>query len=126
MHCTLSAIAIWDILYEHCSYFTPVSLAHTFSSCGFSVCELTEQFDGQFLSLEALPTEGVVDETDEQLGKSSSSSDITSFAANFQNKVKSWRSELEQIKGKGSVPSSEGSRFEGSYLLECAQYPRSD
>jgi len=66
-------LAIWDILYEHCSYFTPVSLAHTFSSCGFSVCELTEQFDGQFLSLEALPTEGVVDETDEQLGKSSSS-----------------------------------------------------
>lgn len=99
---TFRNLAIWDILYEHCSYFTPVSLAHTFSSCGFSVCELTEQFDGQFLSLEALPTEGVVDETDEQLGKVKQlASDITSFAANFQNKVKSWRSELEQIKGKG-------------------------
>jgi len=103
---TFRNLAIWDILYEHCSYFTPVSLAHTFSSCGFE-CELTEQFDGQFLSLEALPTEGVVDETDEQLGKVKQlASDITSFAANFQNKVKSWRSELEQIKGKGSVPSS--------------------
>jgi len=53
-----------------------------------------------------LPTEGVVDETDEQLGKVKQlASDITSFAANFQNKVKSWRSRTgaDQRQGQRAV-----------------------
>ena len=99
---TFRNLAIWDICYEHCSYFTPVSLAHTFSSCGFRVCEVTEEFDSQFLSLEALPSKGVADATDKQLGEVKRlASEITDFATNFKNKVESWRSELEQIKGKG-------------------------
>jgi FlaA1/EpsC-like NDP-sugar epimerase len=44
----------------------------------------------------------VADTTDEQLGEVKQlASDITDFAANFKNKVETWRSELEQIKGKG-------------------------
>lgn len=99
---TFRNLAIWDIFYEHCSYFTPASLGRTFSFFGFRVCELTEEFDGQFLSLEALPAEDVAFSTNEQLGEVKQlASDVTSFAANFKNKLESWRSELEQIKDKG-------------------------
>ena len=32
--CTLRDLAIWDIIYEHCSYFSPSSLARLFVACG--------------------------------------------------------------------------------------------
>lgn len=37
---TLEATAFWDISYEHCSYFTPGSLARLFRRQGFDVLEL--------------------------------------------------------------------------------------
>jgi hypothetical protein len=41
----------WDITYEHPSYFTASALEATFTAAGFSVAEIDEAFDGQFLSL---------------------------------------------------------------------------
>lgn len=99
---TFRHLAIWDIIYEHCSYFTPISLAHTFSSCGFRICELTEEFDGQFLSLEALLAEGVTSITDKQQNQVQQlTNDINSFATNFKHKVETWKSQLKQLKSKG-------------------------
>lgn len=43
---------IWDIIYEHNSYFTPPSLQKIFSLSGFNVIQLTEEFKGQFLCAE--------------------------------------------------------------------------
>ncbi|MCU0533017.1 MAG: class I SAM-dependent methyltransferase [Hydrococcus sp. Prado102] len=58
---TFHRLAIWDILYEHCTYFVPSSLKQVFSDCGFKITNLTEAFAGQFLCLEALPvTEKVI------------------------------------------------------------------
>jgi SAM-dependent methyltransferase len=52
---TFHRLAIWDILYEHCTYFVPSSLKRVFSDYGFKVTNLSEAFAGQFLCLEALP-----------------------------------------------------------------------
>lgn len=51
----LDECAFWDIYYEHCSYFTPGSLARLFQRSGFVVTRQWKAFDDQYLMLEARP-----------------------------------------------------------------------
>jgi SAM-dependent methyltransferase len=52
----LGELAVWDVIYEHPSYFTPASLAHAFAAAGFGVRSVTEGFGRQFLCVEAAAT----------------------------------------------------------------------
>lgn len=45
--------AFWDIYYEHCSYFTSESLTKLFMRAGFEPIKVSEQYDGQFLTIDA-------------------------------------------------------------------------
>lgn len=47
--------AFWDIYYEHCSYFSPGSLARLFRNCDFDVIDLWTDYDDQYLMIEARP-----------------------------------------------------------------------
>jgi SAM-dependent methyltransferase len=49
--------AFWDLYYEHCSYFTPGSLARLFRGVGFDLIDLRREYDDQYLILEARPAE---------------------------------------------------------------------
>ena len=49
--------AFWDIYYEHCSYFTPGSLARLFRANCFEVTELELDFDDQYILMGARPAE---------------------------------------------------------------------
>jgi hypothetical protein len=51
----LENCAFEDIYYEHCSYFSPGSLARLFRKFGFDVIELQTAYDGQYILLEAKP-----------------------------------------------------------------------
>ena len=55
---TLRRGGIWDVIYEHCSYYSPSSLAHLFRRHGFRVLAVNEVFGGQFLTIEATPAGG--------------------------------------------------------------------
>jgi SAM-dependent methyltransferase len=46
---------IWDVFYEHCSYFSAGSLAFAFERAGFIVASVRRVFAGQYLWLEAVP-----------------------------------------------------------------------
>jgi hypothetical protein len=52
---TLRDLSIWDIIYEHYSYFTCSSMTRLFRTCGFEVFDIYDSFEGQFLCLEASP-----------------------------------------------------------------------
>jgi hypothetical protein len=54
----LQEVAFWDLYYEHCSYFTPGSLARLFRREGFDVVDLDMDFDGQYILIEARPGTG--------------------------------------------------------------------
>lgn len=45
--------AYWDVYYEHCSYFTPGSLARLFRQAGFVVERVGLAYDHQYILLEA-------------------------------------------------------------------------
>jgi SAM-dependent methyltransferase len=49
--------AFWDIYYEHCSYFSPGSLARVFRANNFELLELERDYGDQYLLLAAKPTD---------------------------------------------------------------------
>ena len=51
----LKDIAFEDIYYEHCSYFSPGSLARLFRKCNFEILDLQLVYDEQYIVLEARP-----------------------------------------------------------------------
>ncbi len=52
----LSNKVIWDFFYEHCSLFSAESLKLAFQGSGFNVTHVKHVFKGQYLWLEARPT----------------------------------------------------------------------
>ncbi len=49
----LREMAFWDVYYEHCSYFTPESLAYLFAEQQFEVLDARTVYDHQYLVIEA-------------------------------------------------------------------------
>ena len=47
--------SIWDVIYEHCGYYTAASLVRLFHAEGFDVLDVHEAYEGQFLGIEARP-----------------------------------------------------------------------
>ncbi len=52
---TLERLAIWDVVYEHCLYFSATALAGLFRRSGFVPLAVRETYGGQFLTIEARP-----------------------------------------------------------------------
>ena len=99
---TLRDLGIWDIIYEHCSYFSDASLTWLFSSRGFNVSDVSESYEGQFLCLEALPQEDPAEpvaarpEYLELLARH-----ISAFSEQYKQKVEGWRHQLGDLKKPG-------------------------
>jgi SAM-dependent methyltransferase len=102
---TLRNLAIWDIIYEHCSYFTPASLREAFSSHGFAVDEVTEEFEGQFLGITAVPAPttparpaapSAAAREQEPLAQ-----ETARFATRFRSKVGRWKRHLQEVRSRG-------------------------
>lgn len=103
-------MAIWDIIYEHCCYFAPVSLAGVFTACGFDVQDLSEAYDGQFLCLEARP--GTIDTAVDAEQMYELSQDVQAFQTNFDRKLHIWQQHLAELSraGKRAVVWGAGSK----------------
>ena len=104
-------LSIWDIIYEHCAYYSKSSLVQLFAKCGFNVLNITEEFEGQFLSIEAVPandltsnsfthSEGGWDTTTEikSIGQ-----DIEDFPKSYQSKIDDHRTKLHAAGGRTVV-----------------------
>ena len=102
---TLRDLGVWDLIYEHCSYFTPDSLAYLFSTSGFEVIRLEEQFGRQFLGIEMKPKIHLV-ERDSRLAQRAERDRspvqlAQSFEENYRAKVQGWKKHFEQFQREG-------------------------
>jgi SAM-dependent methyltransferase len=97
------AAATWSAYYEHCSYFTPNTLARLFTACGFQVLEVAPTYvDGQYLSLVARP--GVTPASYptmpmaewEQLH-----AQLSDYAQRFQRRIADWQARLSGLCAAG-------------------------
>ncbi len=95
---TLREFGIWDIIYEHCSYFSENSLTWLFRQHHFQVLDVAEVFGGQFLTIEAKTEDGLALADDQQPEKLNQLTRwVTAFAGNYRQKVDYWRQTLDQI-----------------------------
>ncbi|AFZ44057.1 methyltransferase type 12 [Halothece sp. PCC 7418] len=119
---TFRRMAIWDIIYEHCCYFSPVSLSYIFASCGFEVKAMSEEFQGQFLTLEAEMGKPKLtfNQTDVDDLKTLSR-DVDVFAQTFNNKLISWQKTLKNIADNGQKAVTWGAGSKGVTFLNLIQ-----
>ncbi|MEM7127342.1 MAG: methyltransferase domain-containing protein [Chloroflexota bacterium] len=91
---TLQDLAIWDIIYEHCSYYSKYSLEALFARCGFQVTNLYDAYEGQFLCIEATPSPETVKPT---LNPADLLADLRSFAQRYEEKTTKERETLARM-----------------------------
>ena len=98
----LQDLGIWDIIYEHCSYFSSNSLAFLFRSCGFDILSLGEGMEGQFLCIEALP-DGATNSGEHELTGNLKDlmNDVRAYAHRYRQKVERWDRYLKDISNIG-------------------------
>lgn len=98
----LDSCALWDLIYEHCSYFTPLSLTCAAGKAGLSEHHIEAIYDRQFLSLDSLTCEPISD-----LPEASKVDQMVEKAIEFGNTARSRielaRDELESYRKQGPV-----------------------
>ncbi len=96
----LHECAFWDIYYEHCSYFSRESLTYLFEHAGFEVLRVAEEYDHQYLTIEArprLPTQPAPPPPPTaELARQ-----VQAFAQNVPQKLAWWREKLQHIRANG-------------------------
>lgn len=115
---TIRDLGIWDIIYEHCSYFSAQSLIRTFQDAGFTVLNVYAVFGDQFLCLEASPSVGVPsDEVRGARDMEELSILVSTFGESFRNKIKTWNEKLSQLFEGGSRLAMWGAGSKGVTFL---------
>jgi SAM-dependent methyltransferase len=115
---TLRDMAVWDIIYEHCAYFSAASLDYLFGLAGFAPQRIREEFGGQYLTIEALPVdESVAAVAEEWDVRSQMAQDANLFAMNYQEKVREWQRAFGDLARSGERAVVWGAGSKGVSLL---------
>jgi SAM-dependent methyltransferase len=93
---TFTEAGLWDLIYQHCIYFTADALTAAVRSAGFDVLQQGSVFDGQFLAVEAIATSRPDEEREvEPVVDADATMDrLAEQAARFARVVDEWRSRL--------------------------------
>jgi ubiquinone/menaquinone biosynthesis C-methylase UbiE len=117
---TLRDMGIWDVLYEHCAYFTRPSLSRLFTETGFCILRLYEAYEGQFLCIEAVPKHfqwisGLPPIVSEVIHL------IPPFADRHRKKVNEWTNALRGYADSGKRVAVWGAGSKGVTFLNVVQ-----
>lgn len=111
---------VWDIIYEHCIYYTANALQRLFRDCGFDVINVTEAFAGQYLCLEAQPSMNC------EASPADSSDDlrpvpdaVRTFAGRYEAALAEWERRLRQLDAEGRRVAVWGAGAKGAMFLNA-------
>ena len=114
----LRDLAFWDIYYEHCSYFSKGSLARLFRKSGFDVLGLATEYDDQYLTIEAKPSNGQPSKLlPEENDMESLRRLVQHFITHYRERMKVWSDLLKQIVDGGKKATIWGAGSKGVAFL---------
>lgn len=97
---TLRDMGIWDLIYEHCGYFSQQSLSKAFQDSGFATTNLNTVYGNQYLTIEAQPIMSTNEQTPPV--KVEVQENVFNFAAMFPSlyseKIGEWKVKLDEFK----------------------------
>ncbi|MDH3217834.1 MAG: class I SAM-dependent methyltransferase [Candidatus Krumholzibacteria bacterium] len=93
----LDHLFVWDIIYEHTSYFTDLSLEVALSHAGFRVANTYATFHDQYLCIEAWADEERSHPDTVPTGIRALQDKISVFEDKYRGYVDGWRDQLERL-----------------------------
>lgn len=91
---TLRDLGIWDLIYEHVSYFTPLSLRTACEAAGFDILDAGTSFGEQYLYVEVKPS--AAPRTGAQVDGGKIATLVDDFDRAYRDKVAHWRNYLAE------------------------------
>ena len=89
---------VWDLIYEHVSYFGERSLRRLFEDCGFGGAAVREEFGGQFLGIEAVKGRRA---EDKRAVLADAAASVKGFAKRYEAAVRYWRERVGEFEREG-------------------------
>jgi len=114
--------AVWDVIYEHPSYFTAPALRRLFGEFGFGVLDVGTSFGGQYLWIEAATPngrrgrDGLADPAPAQLAPL-----VSTFERRYREKVEWWDHRLGRLLSDGSRVALWGAGSKGVTFLNVVR-----
>jgi SAM-dependent methyltransferase len=97
----LRELSVWDIVYEHCSYFGPFSLEGTFRVAGFDVLSVRQLFGGQFIGIEAKPSASGRGQSTKRTDTRGVREAAVAFAKRWPKRIAAWTTTLSEMASSG-------------------------
>jgi hypothetical protein len=115
---TLTNHILWNIVYEHKSWFTLDSYRALFERCGFDVLDVSRCWNNEYLGIEAVPAA----QPSSSLHRDRSSIDAAaaacaSFAAGYAQTVRTWSERLDELRAEKKNVALWGSGARGISFL---------
>jgi hypothetical protein len=109
---TLDDLGIWDLIYEHCSYFSESSLERLFGLSGFKVRHVSQAYGGQFLCIECVLSETGDRQTGTPRTSQSVRLSVDRFPNRYRDKLQHWQAVCRDLdrSGKKAVVWGGGSK----------------
>lgn len=95
---TFRKLSIWDIIYEHPSYFSQDSLTFLLNACGFYIIDVDTSFGDQFLyAVAEIKNNEMENATTRRIKPGEMDDLMVSFQEKFKTKSRDWREVLNNI-----------------------------
>jgi len=112
---TLKDLGIWDLIYEHCSYFSQWSLARVFTEEGFEVIGHEQLYEGQFLGIDLKPVKA--SSAGLPVDVTAMAKDVAQFVKKYRAKVEEWREVFAALRRRGERAAVWGGGSKGVMFL---------
>lgn len=113
---------LWDVIYEHCAYYTPLALRRVLAMSGFLADEVHPVFGEQFLTVEAVPAHvNNIHPCDD--GMHEIETLVRQFQSSCVRNMSFWQERLATMYKNGATAAVWGSGSKGVTFLNALNAP---
>jgi hypothetical protein len=121
----LRAAAVWDLIYEHPSYFSAATLDGLFEEMGFEVLRVASEFGGQYVGIDATPSSRdrqPRSRDDDAIARVADR--LTGFRDAYRTALVRWDTDLQGLLESGQRVAVWGAGSKGVAFLNCVPSAR--